>query len=145
MAREVYVNLGGQERRLMFDAARAAMEIEKRLGKRPIHVADKDLLPKEEDASFSVTALTFVLWLGLRHGDRRLTEDQVTQWVSDVFVSNGELGGFRLCALARDALLLSGACGWSYDQQAQKDEEAEGQDGAGDQGKAAAVRPAEEP
>jgi hypothetical protein len=136
MAREVFVTLGGEERRLMFDAARSAIEIEKRLGKAPVRVLDDDLRPgNSEGGGFSTTALVFLLWLGLRHENKTLKEDTVIDWVSAAYRENL----YRLlCAQVRDAMALSGVCGFTLDWDAPPNEE-----GGGDEGKAPAVKAAE--
>jgi hypothetical protein len=140
VAREVTVTLGGEERRLMFDAARAAIEIEKRLGKAPTHVHDDDLRPGVHKGGFSTASLVFLLWLGLRHEVKGLKEDTVLDWVSAAYREN--LGGM-LCEHVRDALALSGVFGWSYDAQAPKEPEERPEEGDGDGGKAPAVKAAE--
>ena len=140
MAREVYVNLGGEERRLMFDAARSAIEIENRLKKVPAAVMDEQLRATRDNPAFSPIALAFLLWLGLRHADRKLSEAQVIDWMGAAFQENR---GIELAWNVRDALFLSGVCGFSVDVQADDTDKAQEQDGAGDGGKA--VRPSEEP
>jgi hypothetical protein len=138
VAREVTVNLGGEERRLMYDAARAAIEIEKRLGKAPTKVHDDDLRPGVHQGAFSTASLVFLLWLGLRHEVKGLKEDTVVDWVSAAYLANE---GKLLCGLVRDAIALSGVCGFSYDCMAKPEEKPE--EGDGDRGKAPAVKAAE--
>lgn len=138
MAREVTVNLGGEERRLMYDAARAAIEIEKRLGKAPTKVHDDDLRPGVHQGAFSTVSLVFLLWLGLRHESKGLKEETVTDWVSAAFKENE---GRLLCGLVRDAIALSGVCGFTFDCMAEPVEKPK--EGDGDSGKATAVKAAE--
>lgn len=144
MAREVFVEIGGAERRLMFGAARAAVEIERRLKKAPIKVVDEELMPWLHGSVFSAEALAFCLWLGLRHEDKRLKEETVFDWLDEAFAASegGQGAAMKLCSLVRDAMLLSGVCGFVLDQYRKEDEAPE--EGDGDQGKGA-VRPAEAP
>lgn len=143
MAREVYVKLGGEERRLMYNAARAALLIEDRLQKTPAAVVDEDLSPNKKRPGFSTKALAFLLWLGMKADVPGLKETTVVDWLTESYTAPDGIGGFKLCEHVRDALLLSGVCGFSVDLEAAK--EAEAEDGAGDTGKGAPAAPAVKP
>jgi hypothetical protein len=139
MAREVFVTLGGEERRLMFGAARSAIEIEKRLGKAPFAVLHEDISPGRHEASFSTTALAFLLFVSIRHQVKGLKEETVLDWLDAAFLA-GE--AVTLCTRVGDAMLLSGVCGYFVDIEA-KDEDKPAEEGDGDEGKAPAVKAAE--
>lgn len=128
MAREVFVNLGGADRRLRFSATRDGIALQKRCGKKPGEVVDQDILPtvdvqgpdgkmrRRPSFYYSPEAVAFALYLGLHHDDKTVTEEKVLDWMDEaIAVPNGML---VILNQLFDALMISGITGKSVDLEA---------------------------
>ena len=132
MAREVSIYFGGAERVLYLDA-RDAIEIKKRLGKKPRRVLDEDLaceILKDGKGSGTISAyevdlhsLVVVLQLAISHvrgtskRDDAITYDVVLDWLTEYLETSNVL---KLIEAVADELHLSGVMGLSIDFEALK-------------------------
>jgi len=133
MAREVHVYFGGADRRLYLDA-RDAIEIKRRLGKKPRRVLDEDLACEIVGADGKATgkisayevdlhSLAVVLQLAISHipgtnkRDETLTYDVVLDWISEYIETETVL---TLVQAVADELHISGVMGLALDIEALK-------------------------
>ena len=152
MAREVYVPLGGAERRLTFSGTRDGIALQKRFGKKPGELLDQEITPveiverdgrphRQLTGYYNPEVVAFALFLGIRHDEPKLTESQVMDWM-DQAAQDSQM--MTVIDRLFDAFMLSGITGRSVDVDAFKapnEEKPASEEGAGDQGKAAVVPP----
>ena len=152
MAREVFVKLGGEDRRLRF-TTREGIELKRRFNKTPKRLLHEDIAPSANGRptlDFDPEVVVAALFLGLRHELRRKeSEVTVEQWF-DVACKAGE--AVLIVNQLVDAIMLDGITGQSIDfearraaREAEDDEPAPRQapDPEDDEGKA--VRPPDNP
>jgi hypothetical protein len=83
------------ERRIFYRVT-DAVEAERRMGKSI----------RQALAETSVSDLILLVWAGLRHGDAKLTPDQVMRWMDDL--KQGPTAAFSLWNSVAEALVASG-------------------------------------
>jgi hypothetical protein len=134
MAKEYYIEIGGQRRRLQY-RSRQGIELKNRFKKPLIRLLREDVMGLEPDperpGEFKFGGTTdmevqaaFIL-AGISHEAKRVTEDQVLDWV-DAHIATGASMGDLVGPVWR-AAFMSGVLGQSIDM----DEPSKEGDGAG--------------
>lgn len=152
MAREIYVEIGGKERRLKY-TTREGIELKRRFGKTPKRLLHEDIAPSENGrptADFDPEVVVAALYMGLRHElGRKDTEATVEQWF-DVACKAGV--AIHVVNQIVDAVMLDGITGQSIDfearraaQAAEEDEPAAATPPDPDDDEGKAVRPPDNP
>lgn len=121
------VELGFKERTFKY-TRKDREEYEEITGRGLWKSIQEDILALDEDSNPTpggkFKAQRLLVWIGLRHEGRKVTQDAVGQWIDELAQKGGNEMAVYNTAVA--AVLTSGVLGIKY--QAEEDEEAEGKD-----------------
>lgn len=128
---EYVVELGGAKRKLIY-TLKERRELEKRFSCGLLELLQKKVLPTIEVEGKTIAtgggeldAQLTVLFMGLRHGGKALTEEKVEEWVQEGVGKGAHIIEYLVPACG--AVWASGVLGRVIDIQAQQEEEGKGQ------------------